>query len=125
MHDELKSRLMGLAFVHVDQPWTADQTGVFVSLCSRMARIHRQGLKTYRGFDGNFVKRIGGRPLEHGSGGKAFSLICILWNAKMGEGISGSVGELSFALFPNLLGWRGDVRFHDAGGCTADHIGDG
>jgi len=43
--EELKSRLKGLAFIaHVDPRWTADQTGVFVRLCSRTKRKHGQGL---------------------------------------------------------------------------------
>ena len=32
----------------------------------------------------------------------------------MDEGISGSVGELSFAFLPNLLGWHRGVRVQDA-----------
>ena len=44
--EELKSRLKGLAFVvHMDPRWTADQTGVFVRLCSRTERKYSPELK--------------------------------------------------------------------------------
>ena len=54
-----------------------------------------------------------------------FDLV-LLENSQMDEGVSGSVGGLSFTFFPNLLGLRGGVRVHGAGadgGCTAsEHV---
>ena len=37
-----------------------------------------------------------------------------LANVKMGEGVSGTVSNLSFAFLPNLSGWRGGIRVYVA-----------
>ena len=41
-------------------------------------------------------------------------IFVFLGNGKMGEGVSGSIGKLSFAFLPDLLGWRGGIRVHGA-----------